>query len=115
MRLTRRERQILEGLRRGEDDLEYDGDNDLAEGGGEVWFGAQRTNHQLLYSLLRNALISKHEDSGMDTSYYRINGWGRLALKDPDFDPQSRMLKCMAAAELAAMEMEESPVFPDST
>ena len=96
MNLTKRQRQILEGLR--SDNLDYD----LVESGGEVWFGLERTNYPTLMFLLRNCLVQEHDDSGMDTKYYRITSWGCLALDDPDFDPGQKLVECIAAAENAA-------------
>jgi hypothetical protein len=100
MKLTKRQRQILEGLRQAED--EASSDFDLVESGNEVWFGCERTNFPTLLFFLKNCLVSITEDSEhMDSNYYRINGWGCKALDDPDFDPEQTLMECIAAAERA--------------
>lgn len=97
MKLTKRQREILEGLRLAETDLSCE--FDLVESDGEVWFGLERTNQKLLIFLLRNCLVSLQDDSGGGSKYYKINSWGCIALDDPNFDPQQKLVECIAAAE----------------
>ena len=54
---------------------------------------------------MRNCLVQEHEDSGMDTKYYRITSWGCVALDDPNFDPGKKLVECIAAAENAGNEL----------
>ena len=96
MRLTDRQREILQGLRQAQTDPECE--HDLVESGGEVWFGLERTSYAPLMFFLRNCLISE-EDSG--SGRYDINEWGRRVLDDPDFEPEVELIKCIRRAEQA--------------
>lgn len=99
MRLTRRQREILEGLASDDHDL------DLVEDGNVVYFGLSRTSLVLVNFLLRHALIKG--DSLGGCIHYEINEWGRRVLSDPDFDPALEILRLRGRVELAA-EAEES-------
>jgi len=84
--LTKRQREILEGLA-DEDPLK-----DLVQEYRQAWFGASRTNAQMIFFLLRHALVSQEETS-VGFYNYEINEWGRRALMDPDFDPLGELYK----------------------
>ncbi len=86
MKLTRRQREILEGLASDDDE------KDLVQDGREVWFGDERTNAQMIFFLLRHVLISQDESSP-GVYRYTINEWGKRALTDPDFDPLGELYR----------------------
>lgn len=89
MKLTRRQREILEGLRRAENDPQCE--CDLVESAGQVWFGDQRTNHATLLFFLRHCLVGPDDPACGGSTYYHISERGRRALADPDFDPQMEL------------------------
>jgi len=83
MKLTGRQREILEGL------ASDDGELDLVECHGAWWFGLSRTNAATGLFFLRRMLIKPIEK--WDDAYcsYEITKWGRRALTEPDFDWES--------------------------
>ena len=93
MKLTKRQREILEGLASDDSNL------DLIEDSGVVYFGLERTNVQMVMFLLRHALVSSDNLGGC--TRYEINEWGRHALREPDFEPLLEIAKLRARAELA--------------
>lgn len=86
MKLTKRQREILEGLASDDDE------KDLIQDGREVWFGDSRTNAQMIFFLLRHVLISQDESSP-GVYRYTINEWGERALTDPNFDPLGELYR----------------------
>ena len=100
MRLTARQREILEGLRDDSSGL------DLVEEGLEAWFGDERTSVRTIIFFLRHCLISLESNEGCRCRYYRINEWGCRALDDPSFEPDIELAKLIAAAEKAAQKLE---------
>ena len=94
MKLTKRQREILEGL--ASDDPE----KDLVEDGELVWFGDQRTSTSMVIWLLRHALVS-HDDLG-GCNHYEINEWGRRVLVDPSFEPMLEIARLRGEVERAA-------------
>ena len=86
MKLTNRQREILEGLASDDDDM------DLVQDGRQVWFGDSRTNAQMIVFLLNHVLVSQEETSAGFFSY-EINEWGQRALTDPDFDPLGELYR----------------------
>jgi hypothetical protein len=101
MKLTARQREILEGLRKAQNDLTLTDEYDLVESDGEVWFGLTRTNMSTLLFLLRRCLVSSDDYDTMSYKQYDINGWGCRALDDPDFDPEYELFRLQANAERA--------------
>lgn len=98
MKLTARQREILEGLKQAETDPHSE--CDLVEDGNQVWFGNERTNHATLLVFLRNCLVTPDEFEGGCT-YFDINEWGRKVLHDPDFEPGIELMRLIAAAKVA--------------
>ena len=86
MKLTKRQREILEGL--ASDDLE----KDLVQDGREAWFGDSRTNGNTIMFFLQHVLISQEETS-VGFYCYEINKWGRRALVDPEFEPLAELYR----------------------
>jgi hypothetical protein len=89
MRLTVRQRQLLELMRSGEDCIE--------ERRG-VWVGEEQTNVATLLFFLRHCLVSEIENPG-GLRMYEINGWGERALVDESFDPAAELTRAARAAE----------------
>jgi len=89
VKLTARQREILEGLADDDEDL------DLVETKGEWWFGLNRTNAATGLFFLKNMLIAPVNGEEWDDDYrpYDITSWGRRALKEPDFEPQVELLR----------------------
>ena len=86
MKLTSRQREILEGLASDDDEM------DLIQDGREAWFGGSRTNGNMIMFFLDRVLISQHETSP-GVYRYEINEWGRRVLRDPDFEPKAELFK----------------------
>jgi len=84
MKLTKRQRQILEWL--ATEDNPEDGSDELVESDGEVWVGAERTNHATLIFFLRHALVKELSVAGYGSTVYVITEYGRKVLVDPDFE-----------------------------
>lgn len=81
MRLTKRQREILQHL--------ADYENDPHEGnitcdGLECWVGDNRTNWQTVMFFLTHCLISPQNGGGCE--HFGINPSGKAALKDPDYE-----------------------------
>lgn len=91
MRLTQRQRQLLELMRGGEDCIQ--------EGLG-VWIGEERTTVATLLFFLRNCLLTGPDDSG-GCDRYELSEWGVRALSQIDFDPQAELQKAVKAAREA--------------
>jgi len=102
MRLTNRQRKILEGLASDDDE------KDLVQEGRQVWFGDSRTNAQMIFFLLRHVLISQDESSP-GVYRYTINEWGRRALTDPDFDPLGELYRLDRAQRAKGVLDEKEP------
>ncbi len=83
MKLNKRQRQLLELMRDGEDCV----DEREADA---VYVGLERTNVQMLMFFLRNCLIKGPDTSDVDNRY-ELGEWGRRALDEPDFDPQTEL------------------------
>ena len=113
MKLTKRQREILEGLRYAQDHPLEDDAPDLVEEAGQWWFGFEQTNGKLGLFLLRNVLISPVDSEPYESGHgvvrrYEINSWGRRVLDDPDFEPMVEILKLRRNAERAAKALFES-------
>lgn len=89
MKLTARQREILEGLAEDNEEL------DLVESDGEWWFGLSRTNGKTGLFFLRRMLIKLIDNENWSDSYrlYEITEWGRRVLTEPDFDPDIEFLR----------------------
>jgi len=81
MKLTKRQRYILERMRDGEE---------LAAEGREVWIGTEKTSPMILVSLLRLCAISPDPLSHV---YYQINETGRKMLNGDFSDLHSLIFK----------------------
>lgn len=90
MKLTKRQREILERLDAGE---ELD---DFRHGG--WWIGDEQTTGRIGFFFLRNVLVHEDTTMGAGHSIYTINEWGRRALREPDFDPQQELANCLREA-----------------
>lgn len=89
MKLTKRQREILDRMATGEEFMEC---------GLEVWIGDDdRTSHKVLFTFLRNCLVSEDNVQGSDCRYYHVNEWGLRALADPDFEPLRELLEAAHA------------------
>lgn len=86
MKLTKRQREILEGL------ADNDSLKDLVLEYRQAWFGASRTSTQMINFLLRHALVSEKETTP-GVYHYSINEWGRRVLTHPEFDPLSELYR----------------------
>ena len=95
MRLTKRQRQLLELMMTGEEEC--------VEDGGEVWIGEERTNVRTLCFFLRNGLLKGPDESG-GSRVYELNEWGVRAVVEMGFDPQAELRKAIQAAEAAGKE-----------
>lgn len=92
MNLTKRQREILEGLASGDED------KDFVQDGIYVYFGNDPSSVRTVYFFLRHALIKGDDLGGMIR--YEINEWGRRALSDPDFEPQIELMALQDAIQL---------------
>jgi len=92
MRLTKRQRFLLELLTQDE--------VDVAASGTAVYVGEESTSYGMLKFLLRNMLVKDVTwDDKPTCRYYEISSWGRRVLTDPNFEPAQELLRLMAEAK----------------
>lgn len=103
MKLTARQREILEGLWEHHHGDNPDDDHDLIyDKGGGWWFGLEKTSGKTCNWLLAHALIKPVSGENVDwesTVRFEPTGWARKVLDDPDFEPMVEILRLRAQAE----------------
>ena len=111
MKLTKRQREVLEQLNKPSPENPEDEvypENEITVCGLDVYLGSKRTNHKMVKFLLLNVLISSAGDFCKgDYRIYNINEWGRRALAEPSFDPYAEMER-----DFRARQNDPTVVFP---